>query len=457
MKKRDLFWINRVLIILLIGLIFVGISIYNIIQFNNSYIKEEKNELEIYQKQVEFVVTSLLKNKDIIQLKNYAQIFKDDNEFSFRLFDKNKNLIVSSLNNSKNIETNDIRFGKQKLNIWDLYIRSFHDKTLEKICKLEIQNNIYYLEVSISQEYVIASIINAQKKILILFVFGLSCLVLALFHIFYSIRKSFNTLEDSVIKIAKGEIETNIKLPKSPLLNELSFAIIRMKNKLKTQIERLTKLEQYRSEFVSNISHEIKTPITAINSAVELIETNTTTNDLQKECFDIIKEQTKSINNLVNDILELSEIDLEKTNEFKNFKSINLNRAINKSINNVAVGINISFNYSESIDVFGIENLIITAISNLLSNAIKYSESDRIEVNLFKDKNIIIEVKDYGIGIPKEHLPRIFERFYRVDKNRSRGGTGLGLAIVKHIAELHNWKIEVESEIAKGTCFRIII
>ena len=100
------------------------------------------------------------------------------------------------------------------------------------------------------------------------------------------------------------------------------------------------------------------------------------------------------------------------------------------------------------------------AISNLLSNAIKYSKSDDIDIILSKNENItIIEVKDYGIGIEEKHLPRIFERFYRIDKSRSRrkGGTGLGLSIVKNIVEFHNWKIEVQSEIGKGTNFKIII
>ena len=94
------------------------------------------------------------------------------------------------------------------------------------------------------------------------------------------------------------------------------------------------------------------------------------------------------------------------------------------------------------------------AISNLLSNAIKYSKSEIIDIVINKNS---IEIKDYGIGIEQKHLNRIFERFYRIDKSRSRqkGGTGLGLSIVKNIVEFHNWKIEVQSEINKGTNFKI--
>ena len=125
-----------------------------------------------------------------------------------------------------------------------------------------------------------------------------------------------------------------------------------------------------------------------------------------------------------------------------------------------------SFNYAnikidlsqseEKINFYGDKDLIFTAISNLLTNAIKYSKTDKIDIFLRKeDKKIYIEVKDYGIGIEPEHLNHIFERFYRVDKNRSRklGGTGLGLAIVKNIIELHSGSIDVISEVNNGTNF----
>ncbi len=443
MKKRDLFWLKRVLIILFVGFIFVWISFHNIAQFNQSYIQEEKHEMDVLKKQIEWVAVPLLRKSDIKTLEKYALDFWDDKEFAFKIFDSNKNLLVSSDN---------------KINI---------SQYLQKQYEINIDGKHYYIEVDLSQESVMNAIVKAQNKIMILFGLGIFCLILGLIQTFYSVRKSFNALEDSVIQIARGDFDVNIELPKNGLLNELSLAIMRMTNRLKNQITRLTQLEEYRKEFVSNMSHEIKTPITAINSAVELIEENSETTDIQKECFDIIKSQTYSINRLVSDILTLSEIDLEKTNEHKNFKVFNLNNAINQAISVQPKAI--IFNQSENIDILGNEELVITMISNLLSNAIKYSGSDKIEVNLISESSsmvhfnasfsTIIEVKDYGVGIPAEHLPRIFERFYRVDKTRSRqsGGTGLGLAIVKHIAELHNWKIEVESEAGVGTNFRIVI
>ena len=460
MKKRDIFWLKRLFLIFIIILIFGFISIYNIVHFTNTYILDEKYELNTYKQQIEWVITPLLKNNDIQSLEKYAKSFQNNNKFSFEILDADKNLIISSKGKNQLLNNSQKQTNKNYI-IRNLYINALKNKPLEKTSELKIENKTYFIKILLSQEFVINSVIQAQENIILIFCVGMFCLILGIIHIFSSIRNSFNILEESIIQIARGEFSTDIELPQNGLLKELSLAIMRMTNKLKTQIIRMKQLEKYRADFVSNISHEIKTPITAINSAVELIETENDINDLQRECFDIIKFQTKSINSLVSDILSLSEIDLEKTNGHKNFKIIKLNNTVQEAINNIGIRSNIKFNYNrnEDIEVFAIENLVITAISNLLSNAIKYSCSEEIEVNLFQDSKIILEVKDYGIGIPKEHIPRIFERFYRIDKNRSRqnGGTGLGLAIVKHIIELHNWEIEVESEINKGTTFRIII
>jgi len=234
-----------------------------------------------------------------------------------------------------------------------------------------------------------------------------------------------------------------------------------MTQRLKRQIRRLSQLEEYKADFIQNLTHEIKTPITAINSAVELIEGNNEISKTDKECLEIISFQANAINKLVGDILALGEIDLQKTQEIKNFQDVNLTELAEEVIE--YQGINdskINLIKNEDIIIKANYELAALAISNLLSNAIKYSKSDVIDVILSRDKNITaIEIKDYGIGIEDKHLSRIFERFYRVDKSRSRekGGTGLGLAIVKHIVELHDWKIEVKSEFGVGTSFKIII
>lgn len=175
--------------------------------------------------------------------------------------------------------------------------------------------------------------------------------------------------------------------------------------------------------------------------------------------INIISYQTKQINNLVNDILNISEIESEKTILSKNFQEINLNKIIEEAINFVQPNnINIEFNNSETITYKGDFNLLLQAITNLLTNAIKYSSTDKINISLYRTQNnITISVKDYGVGISDEHKDKIFEKFYRVDKARSRksGGTGLGLSIVKNIAELHNGSVELITEPNNGCDFII--
>lgn len=283
----------------------------------------------------------------------------------------------------------------------------------------------------------------------------------AFIHIFHRLRVSFNKLEDSVIEIANGNLDKEIDIPNESLLIEITLSIKKMTERLKNQIIRLKQLEEYKSDFFQNVSHEIKTPITAINSAIELLQTKNSIKNTDKECFDIIQFQTQSINKLVNDILCLSEIDLEKTGEKKSFKQFNLNQMIRNTINYLMPkDVQIIFIENCIADISADEELLATALSNLIINALKYSESDKIEVILLMGNNhIVLQVKDYGIGIPEKHLDRIFERFYRVDKNRSResGGTGLGLSIVKNVVELHNGDITVFSEPNKETVFTIIL
>lgn len=283
----------------------------------------------------------------------------------------------------------------------------------------------------------------------------------AFINIFHRLRVSFNKLEDSVIEIANGNLDKEIDIPNESLLIEITLSIKKMTERLKNQIIRLKQLEEYKSDFFQNVSHEIKTPITAINSAIELLQTKNSIKNTDKECFDIIQFQTQSINKLVNDILCLSEIDLEKTGEKKSFKQFNLNQMIRNTINYLMPkDVQIIFIENCIADISADEELLATALSNLIINALKYSESDKIEVILLMENNhIVLQVKDYGIGIPEKHLDRIFERFYRVDKNRSResGGTGLGLSIVKNVVELHNGDITVFSEPNKETVFTIIL
>jgi len=227
-------------------------------------------------------------------------------------------------------------------------------------------------------------------------------------------------------------------------------------------ITELKKLERMRIEFVANVSHELRTPLTSIKGFVETLRDGAIDDPKNSRRFpNIIEAHTERLNNLINDLLELSRIE---SNEIKmEFQSVNLRELVEVVVSNLKgaieqkghkVVIDIPFDLPQvEVDSEKIEQVF----TNLLDNAIKFTpQNGRICIRAVdKGKDIQIEVSDTGIGIPQEHLGRLFERFYRVDKARSRelGGTGLGLSIVKHIIQAHGGTVGVESKVNKGSKF----
>lgn len=229
-------------------------------------------------------------------------------------------------------------------------------------------------------------------------------------------------------------------------------------------VTKIKTLEKMRSDFVANVSHELKTPLTSIKGFAETLKYVEDT-ETREKFLDIINVEAERLSRLINDILTLSE--LENKDYSVNFQKVCLNDSIDEVyyiMQTIATEKDIKLDFklnSEKLYINGDRDKFKQMMINLVDNAIKYTPSGGIvEVALKKNKDYaIIIIKDTGIGIPKHHLPRLFERFYRVDKARSRsmGGTGLGLAIVKHILMIFNGKIDVESEINKGTKFTITL
>ena len=230
-------------------------------------------------------------------------------------------------------------------------------------------------------------------------------------------------------------------------------------------ITRTRRLEEVRRDFVANVSHELKTPITSIKGFVETLQDGAIDNPEEAKRFlEIIARHTERLNAIVDDLLSLSvlEEDIEKRRlsfEKTILKPLLISTAELAKMKAEKKNISIEVVCEENISAKINSALIEQAVLNLIDNAIKYSPNDsKILVNAEKvGKEAIIKVSDQGSGISKEHLDHIFERFYVVDKSRSRklGGTGLGLSIVKHIAQVHGGYITVESQINKGSTFII--
>ena len=230
-------------------------------------------------------------------------------------------------------------------------------------------------------------------------------------------------------------------------------------------ITRIRRLENMHKAFAANVSHELKTPLTTIKGFIETLQQMLADNEIQNSdaFLKIIEKNVNRMVALIDDLLALSRLErLEGT--VIEFESHPLSTLLNGAIHFCLAQaeekkIPITLDCPDTLTVRVDPILIEQAIINLVDNAVKYSpEETLITIGAgFQKGFVVIEIRDTGNGIDKEHLPKIFNRFYRVDKGRSRneGGTGLGLAIVKHIVQYHGGKIEVDSQRGKGTTFKI--
>jgi two-component system phosphate regulon sensor histidine kinase PhoR len=237
-------------------------------------------------------------------------------------------------------------------------------------------------------------------------------------------------------------------------------------------ITEFKRLEQIKADIVANVSHELRTPLTAVKGYVETLEEGAYENPEERRHFlSIIRRHTDRLINIVSDLLLLSEIERKSTQRGEDaktvFEEVDLKEIVYSSLEPLRSRIEekdlrVSIDINENLPPFKGDGFLLEQMFiNLVDNAVKYTpEEGAIGIHItHADSHLRIEVFDTGIGIPKEHLPRIFERFYRVDKTRSRkiGGTGLGLSIVKHVVIMHGGKIEVESEVGKGSRFIITL
>jgi two-component system phosphate regulon sensor histidine kinase PhoR len=244
--------------------------------------------------------------------------------------------------------------------------------------------------------------------------------------------------------------------------NSVDGAVIVVSN-----VTRFRQLETMRKEFVANVSHELRTPLTAIKGFVETLQQGALDSKEEAMRFlGIIAAQVDRLGTLVDDLLTLARIEREEETRSITLLDSPLMPVVTSALKDYstqAASKNISVNLTgdESIRALLDAAMLEQAVGNLIDNAIKYSEpGSSVAVMVRSEGNeAVISVSDQGIGIPAEHLDRIFERFYRVDKARSRkaGGTGLGLSIVKHIASLHNGRVTVQSVPGRGSMFTIAL
>ena len=335
---------------------------------------------------------------------------------------------------------------------------AFTDGVGEAVRKSDTMNqNTFYYAVLLDNGTVLRVATNAQSlwsvfmsvaPIIILIILIIITICILISHLLT--RQLIRPIEVMVSNLENADYESPYKE-----LDPLS-------EMLRSQHTDVLAAAKARQDFTANVSHELKTPLTAISGYAELLEGGMVAEDKQNHFYQEIRKNTDRLLALINDIIKLSELD--RVDHGITFEKIDLYGVAQECVNELSVSANlkeitITIVGKESI-IRGNKEMIKELIENLVQNAIRYNNPGGkvlVSVNS-QDNSTCLIVKDNGIGIPAADQQRIFERFYRVDKSRSKatGGTGLGLAIVKHIVEIHDAKIELDSAPGVGTTISVL-
>lgn len=275
--------------------------------------------------------------------------------------------------------------------------------------------------------------------------------------------KTDKKIVEDLEEFRKGNFDHRIQLKSKDEIGLLADSANLLAQKVSDDIKELDRLSKVRSQFLANVSHELRTPLFSTQAFLEtLIDGAIEDPSVSRQYLIKAKLNLDRLSALLNDLIDISRIE---SKEMKlSFRYFNLKEFLSQEIEKIQVlnkqqktAVELISDQMYDPQVYGDRSRLSQVIQNLVENAIRHNPDETsIKIKFERaNENVMITVEDNGLGISEEHLPRLFERFYRVDMNASResGGTGLGLAIVKHILEAHNSKIEVESKLGEGTRF----
>ena len=305
------------------------------------------------------------------------------------------------------------------------------------------------IEINIRDKEQIDSLIYVTRKICGFAILNIVIISAVLVRInLKNIFRPIEQINEATKKVALGEYDIELESKREDEIGELTNNFNKMTHGLKST-------ENLQKEFINNVSHEIKTPVSSIEGFAKFLKDKNLTDEEREEYANIIIEEAKRLENLTGKILKLSKLNNQEI--ITNKQEIEVAEQIRKAISLLEpkwskkdIKINVSL---EEKTFLGDEDLIFQVWVNIIDNAIKFSnEGGSIDIKVYeKDSNINVEIKDHGIGMKEEELEKVYDRFYQIDKSHSKEGSGLGLAIVKRIVELSEGKIEIKSKENKGT------
>jgi two-component system phosphate regulon sensor histidine kinase PhoR len=322
--------------------------------------------------------------------------------------------------------------------------------------------SLQFVRVSVALTEVNRIMYEIRFKIVIVSIVILVVVLIVSQIVSKRLTKPLTEIAEMVKEIKAGNLDQKLPVRSNDEIGRLAELINEMTDKLKADIEQLKRLERVRSEFLGNVSHELRTPIFSLKGFIEtLLEGAVDDPAVNRRFLEKAYHHANRLDTLLSDLIEISRIESgEMKMSFRYVDAVSILKNLIADFSDSAAKRKQSLLVEvpdREVLVLGDKDRLRQALGNIVDNAIKYSpEGAATTVHLTEaERSTTISISDAGPGIEDEHLPRIFERFYRVDKTRSRevGGTGLGLAIAKHIVEAHSSQISVTSEMGKGTIF----
>lgn len=328
----------------------------------------------------------------------------------------------------------------------------------ESVRKSDTLNMMTFYQAILLDDGTILRVATEARSMSSIFIHAVPLMLIIIILIIIVCVLVGHILTTQLIAPIKDMAENMDEVPSSAVYKELTPFI----DRIREQHENILAAATSRQDFTANVSHELKTPLTAISGYAELIENNMVDGDKQIKFASDIRKNADRLVVLINDIIRLSELDHSEVDV--NFTQQNLYEVAKERVELLQANVskkNITLSLSgEDTYILSNRGMLIELLDNLIQNAIRYNvPGGKVEVIISEqDGSPALIVKDTGIGIPESDRDRVFERFYRVDKSRSRetGGTGLGLAIVKHIVDLHGGEIKLDSKVNKGTAITVI-
>ncbi len=455
------FWKKLVLFVIAIISIILAFSRYYIVKNNFMYsiqstIKQNINQNTLEKYLLEGIIAKdIQEGKEIseITITEYLQsIYNDmvDNLELIAVYTEDYNNLYTNIEGISDFDVKTILTDKG-----DSYcLKKLNDKHFLLLCShWSINNKILYIINAYDVEKIYEEKDRQMKQILItdIIILALSSIVICIFAIL--LTRPIKSLNNTTKKIAKGKYNERVKVNSNDEIGELAYSFNLMAGEIENKINDLNLSIKQKEDFINGFTHELKTPMTAIVGYADLLRLKKCDEELSRKAVNYIYQEGKRLENLSFKLMKLMSL----TNENIELSKIKVENFINKivKIENELISSQIDVEI-ESAYVIGDNELLEVVMKNLIENADKAEPKDlkiKITGKKTKENKYIISVIDKGIGIPKEHIERVTEDFYMVDKSRSRvnGGSGIGLSLVKKILILHNSRINIESEKGIGT------